>query len=271
MILRDATAADRVAARDLLVAAGLPVDDLDDTGVNLRVAVDAAGIPEGVVGLQRFGDIALLRSLAVRPDRRAGGLGGALVAAAEHDARAAGVRRLVLLTTTAAGFFARHGYTPCARDDVPADVRGSTQFASSCPASATCLHKDLPARRVLFVCVENANRSQMAEAFARMLGGAGVLAESAGSRPSGTINPKAVRAMAELGYDLSTHRSRSLDEITGEYDAVITMGCGDRCPWVPARRREDWALTDPRDLDGDAYRAIRDDIGERVRALLASL
>ncbi|HRQ64802.1 MAG TPA: arsenate reductase ArsC [Xanthomonadaceae bacterium] len=127
-------------------------------------------------------------------------------------------------------------------------------------------------KRVLFVCVENANRSQMAEAFARMLGGDEVEAWSAGSRPSGRINPKAVRFMAELGYDLSAHGSNSLDDIAGiDFDAVITMGCGDACPWVPARRREDWALADPRDMDDDGYRAVRDDIGRRVAALLASL
>ena len=126
-------------------------------------------------------------------------------------------------------------------------------------------------KRVLFVCVENANRSQMAEAFARLHGGDGVEALSAGSRPSGRINPKAVRFMAERGYDLSAHASKSLDEVAGEFDAVVTMGCGDSCPWVPARRREDWALPDPRDMDDDGYRAVRDEIEARVRALLASL
>ena len=126
-------------------------------------------------------------------------------------------------------------------------------------------------KRVLFVCVENSNRSQMAEAFARIHGGAEVEAFSAGSRPSGRINPKAISAMAELGYDLSTHASKSLDEISGEFDAVVTMGCGDSCPWVPARRREDWALPDPRDMDQAQYRAVRDEISARVQALLASL
>jgi arsenate reductase len=126
-------------------------------------------------------------------------------------------------------------------------------------------------KRVLFVCVENSNRSQMAEAFARMHGGEAVEAMSAGSRPSGRINPKAVRFMGELGVDLSAHTSKSLDDIDGEFDAVVTMGCGDSCPWVPAKRREDWSLPDPRDLDDDGYRAVRDQIGARVRDLLASL
>lgn len=126
-------------------------------------------------------------------------------------------------------------------------------------------------KRVLFVCVENSNRSQMAEAFARMLGGDGVEALSAGSAPSGRINPKAIRFMGELGYDLSRHASKSLDEIDGEFDAVVTMGCGDSCPWVPAKRREDWQLPDPRNMDDEAYRAVRDEIRARVQALLGSL
>jgi protein-tyrosine-phosphatase len=126
-------------------------------------------------------------------------------------------------------------------------------------------------KRVLFVCVENSNRSQMAEAFAHMLGGDDIEAISAGSRPSGRINPKAVRFMDELGYDLRRHTSKSLDDIEGPFDAVVTMGCGDSCPWVDAKRREDWALPDPKDMDDEAYRDVRDDIGARVRTLLASL
>jgi protein-tyrosine-phosphatase len=111
----------------------------------------------------------------------------------------------------------------------------------------------------------------MAEGFARAVGGETVEAFSAGSRPSGVINPKAIRFMDELGIDLRTHASKSLDDIAGiDFDAVITMGCGDNCPWVPALRREDWALPDPRDMDDDGYRAVRDEIGARVRSLLAS-
>ena len=126
-------------------------------------------------------------------------------------------------------------------------------------------------KRVLFVCVENSNRSQMAEAFAHIHGGEAVEALSAGSAPSGRINPKAVRFMAELGYDLSTHASKSLNEIEGSFDAVITMGCGDDCPWVPAQRREDWALPDPKHMDDEGYRAVRDEISARVQRLLAEL
>ncbi|MBD0288908.1 MAG: arsenate reductase ArsC, partial [Flavisolibacter sp.] len=89
-------------------------------------------------------------------------------------------------------------------------------------------------KKVLFVCVENSNRSQMAQAFAKLYGGAKVEAFSAGSRPSGVINPKAVVAMKELGYDLTAHSSKSLKEVEpyAPFDAVVTMGCGDACPWM---------------------------------------
>ena len=126
-------------------------------------------------------------------------------------------------------------------------------------------------KRVLFVCVENSNRSQMAEAFAHIYGGDRVEALSAGSKPSGQINPKAIRFMSELGYDLTAHDSKSLDQIDGDFDAVITMGCGDNCPWVPAKRREDWGLPDPKHMDDAGYRAVRDEIAARVKALLLEL
>lgn len=126
--------------------------------------------------------------------------------------------------------------------------------------------------RLLFVCVENSNRSQMAEAFARIHGGTGVEAWSAGSRPSGRINPKAIASMRERGYDLAAHRSKSLEEIPpGAFDAVVTMGCGDACPHVPARRRIDWQIPDPRDMEPDAFRGVRDLVEAKVRALLAEL
>ena len=126
-------------------------------------------------------------------------------------------------------------------------------------------------KRVLFVCVENSNRSQMAEAFAHIHAGDSVDAQSAGSKPSGLINPKAIRFMLELNYDLSKHASKSLDDIEGEFDAVITMGCGDNCPWVPAKLREDWGLPDPKNMDDDNYRVVRDEISARVKNLLDSL
>jgi arsenate reductase (thioredoxin) len=127
-------------------------------------------------------------------------------------------------------------------------------------------------KRVLFVCVENSNRSQMAQAFAMMYGGKQIEAHSAGSRPSGKINSNAVAAMAELGYDLTTHHSKSLAEIpAGDYAAAVTMGCGDACPAVIAELREDWQIPDPREMPPDEFRQVRDLIAGKVRDLLTRL
>lgn len=125
---------------------------------------------------------------------------------------------------------------------------------------------------VLFVCVENSNRSQMAQAFAKMLGGDHVEAYSAGSRPSGRVNPKAIAAMQELGYDLSTHTSKGLDEFNGkEIDAAVTMGCGDACPLVQARTRHDWQIPDPREMPPEQFNEVRDLIRAKVADLLQQL
>ena len=127
-------------------------------------------------------------------------------------------------------------------------------------------------KSILFVCVENSNRSQMAEAFARMHGGERVQVASAGSRPSGRINPKAVEAMRELGYDLTTHASKGLDEFNGTpVDVAVTMGCGDECPLVIADRRVDWQIPDPREMSPGEFRGVRDLIEMKVRELLAVL
>lgn len=129
-----------------------------------------------------------------------------------------------------------------------------------------------PVKRVLFVCVENSNRSQMAEAFARMFGGEAIEAHSAGSRPSGRINPKAIEAMKELGYDLTTHSSKGLDGFNGQaFDAAITMGCGDECPLVAAKTRVDWQIPDPRDMTPEQFRGVRDLVKDKVKQLIASL
>jgi protein-tyrosine-phosphatase len=127
-------------------------------------------------------------------------------------------------------------------------------------------------KRVLFVCVENSNRSQMAEAFARIHGAGTVEAHSAGSRPSGRVNPKAVEAMKGVGYDLTTHTSKGLDEFNGtDVDVAVTMGCGDECPLVIARKREDWQIPDPKELPPDQFNEVRDLIERKVRELLATL
>ena len=128
-------------------------------------------------------------------------------------------------------------------------------------------------KKILFVCIENSNRSQMAQAFATMLGGNNVEAYSAGSKPSGKINPKAIDAMNELGYNLSTHSSKSLEEVKpfAPFDVVVTMGCGDACPWMSAKKFIDWQIPDPREMDKEDFRKVRDLIGGKVKELVDSL
>ena len=127
-------------------------------------------------------------------------------------------------------------------------------------------------KNIHFVCIENSNRSQMAQAFAVIYGGKRVNAYSAGSRPSGRINPKAIAAMKELGYDLTAHDSKSLDDIPKVvYDYAITMGCGDACPMVNAKNREDWNIPDPRDMDETEFRKVRDLIGSKIKDLLQKI
>lgn len=124
-------------------------------------------------------------------------------------------------------------------------------------------------KRFLFVCVENSCRSQMAQAFATRLGGDQVQAYSAGSRPSGRVNPRAIEFMREVGCDLTDHQSKGLDALPEvEFDVAVTMGCGDSCPMVRAKQRLDWSIPDPKDLPAEEFRAVRNLIERKVKELL---
>lgn len=127
-------------------------------------------------------------------------------------------------------------------------------------------------KKILFVCVENSNRSQMAEAFGKIHGKGKIEVYSSGSRPSGIINPKAIAAMKELGYDLTQHDSKSLNQIPQlKYDYAITMGCGDECPFIIAEHRDDWKLEDPKHMDSIEFNKVRDEIERRVKELIEKL
>jgi arsenate reductase (thioredoxin) len=125
---------------------------------------------------------------------------------------------------------------------------------------------------VLFLCVHNAGRSQMALGWFQHLAGDRAVAWSGGSEPGNEVNPAAVAAMAEIGIDIRSEFPKPwTDEIVQAADVVVTMGCGDACPVFPGKRYEDWELADPDGKSVDAVRPIRDEIGVRVRELLASL
>lgn len=123
--------------------------------------------------------------------------------------------------------------------------------------------------RILFVCVENSCRSQMAEGFARKHGGGLIEPYSAGSKPSGKINETAVALMKEAGINLYVQKSKGLKDLPSvPWDYVITMGCGDACPYVASRLREDWGIPDPKNLPINEFREIRDLIEVKVKALI---
>jgi arsenate reductase len=128
-------------------------------------------------------------------------------------------------------------------------------------------------KKILFVCIENSNRSQMSQAFAIINGSKNIEAYSAGSKPSGIVNPKAIAAMKELGYDLSKHNSKSLDEVKqySPFDAVVTMGCGDACPWMPAKKFIDWQIPDPKHMEPKEFNEVRDLIETKVKELIKEL
>lgn len=125
---------------------------------------------------------------------------------------------------------------------------------------------------VLFVCVHNAGRSQMAAGWLRHLAGDQVEVRSAGSAPADSVNPAAVEAMREVGIDITDQKPKILEyEVAQDSDVIITMGCGDACPVFPGKRYEDWKLDDPAGQGVEAVRPIRDEIRTRIEALLADL
>ncbi|MCB0381084.1 MAG: arsenate reductase ArsC [Flavobacteriales bacterium] len=127
-------------------------------------------------------------------------------------------------------------------------------------------------KKVVFVCVENSCRSQMAEAFGRLHGKGIIEVYSSGSRPSGIVNPKAIASMAEVGYDLSKHNSIGLDELPQiNWDYAITMGCGDECPMIKANHREDWGLPDPKHMEPKEFAQVRDIIEREVMDLIEEI
>jgi protein-tyrosine-phosphatase len=127
-------------------------------------------------------------------------------------------------------------------------------------------------KNVLFVCVENSCRSQMAEAFGKMHGKGIVNVYSTGSKPSGIVNPKAIASMKEVGYDLSLHDSVGLDKIPQiKWDYAITMGCGDECPMIKADFREDWGLPDPKHMEPEEFAKVRNIIEQEVIDLIKKL
>ncbi len=133
-----------------------------------------------------------------------------------------------------------------------------------------CRARERGMPKILFVCIENSCRSQMAEGFARFFGKGKIEVFSAGSRPSGNVNHKAVEVMKEIGIDIGRQESKGFDALPyKEFDLLVTMGCGDECPFVPAKKRIDWKITDPKGKPVESFREVRDQIKEKVLNLLS--
>lgn len=278
MSIRRGTATDMPGIFALLEAAHLPTADLADASAVEFWVCDGAERVAGVVGLERFGEIGLLRSLVVDADARGRGLGAALVAEVETAARTRGIRRMVLLTQTTREFFRKLGYAVIARDEAPEAVRSSEEFRSLCPASAACMTR-LLATEALFLCTGNSCRSILGEAVFNHLAPAGWHAMSAGSQPTGRVHPRSLALLRSEGIATGGCRSKAWDELPRTPDIVITVcssAAGETCPSClgPALRTH-WGVDDPAHATGTdeeihaafmrAYRTLR----RRIEAFFA--
>jgi arsenate reductase len=257
--------------RSLLEANDLPIDDLEPSRIEMLAARDGDGRVVGSVGLERYGNQALVRSLAVDEQHRGMGVGAALLSVALEHAKSNGAADVFAVTTAAAEYLTRFGFEPIDRSTVRGEVAASTQLNGACPDGATVLMKRLRPV-VLFMCVHNAGRSQMAAALLSRRVDGRVDVRSAGSEPADAVNPAVLEVMGEIGIDLSQEVPKLMTfDLAREADIVITMGCGDACPVFPGKRYLDWELPDPAGRAPDEVRPIRDEIEQRVDELVEEL
>lgn len=274
-MIRPACAPDLPTIHHLLRAAGLPVDGVA-TSLDGFVVVEEAGAIVACGGLEVVGRDALLRSVAVRESERGRGLGERITARLLADARDRGLATLWLLTETASGFFPRFGFRRVSREQAPAGLQATAEFAHCCPASAVAMARRATPLRVLVLCTANSARSQLAEALLTHAGGDLVVAASAGTAPGTGPHPLAVEALRRRGIDWSGRRSKAIDDVGSDWDLVITV-CDDAkesCPVLPGHATVHWSYPDPAAVDGDdaarlgAFEAVADDLERRIGALL---
>jgi arsenate reductase len=265
-----ATPDDVPAVLALLEHNHLPVDGLREHIATTLVARRDGRIV-GSAALEPYADGVLLRSVAVAPELQRQGVGYELTSAALRFATELRAPAVYLLTTTAERYFPRFGFERIGRGEVPASVQTSVEFTSACPASAVVMRLRLRApKRVIFACVHNAGRSQMAAAFFDTFADPSKAeAVSAGTEPADRVHPAVVEVMRELGVDVSRRTPQRLtDQLAAGASLLITMGCGESCPYVPGLERDDWPLSDPKDQPLTEVRRIRDEIRERVLRLV---
>jgi protein-tyrosine-phosphatase/N-acetylglutamate synthase-like GNAT family acetyltransferase len=250
--LRDAAPADLAAVAALLTASHLPLAGVPHDLNGFVVADDGRIV--GAAAVEVWGASGLLRSVAVDPAHQGRRLGAALVERALDRARAAGVEDVFLLTTTAEGYFPRHGFAVVSRDSVPAALRESEEFRGACPASAVLMHRRLTPMRVLVLCTGNSARSQLAEALLQTRGRGRVAAASAGVRPASRVHPLALAVLRGHGIDWPERVPRSLDAVIAEHwDCVITVcdHAREACPVFPGQPAVvHWSLSDPARVEG---------------------
>jgi protein-tyrosine-phosphatase/N-acetylglutamate synthase-like GNAT family acetyltransferase len=268
------------AAVQLLRQAQLPTEDLTTAHCENFFFAGPASQPTGLVGLEIFGDVALLRSLVVTAEHRGTGAGVALLRHAEAAARARGVRTLYLLTTTAEAFFAKQGYARAARDSAPPAIRATREFSGICPASSAFMSRQL-VHNVLILCTGNSARSILGEALVNRWGGGRFVGFSAGSTPKGQVHPVALKLLEQMQLPTAGLRSKSWDEfaVAGAppIDVVITVcdnAAGEMCPvWPGTPTKAHWGIPDPAAVAGSeaeklaAFRQAFDTLELRIQAL----
>lgn len=281
----------------LLTAVNLPHDGVRENLSSFLVMRNAESRLIGCAGLECYGDIGLLRSVAISPEIQKAGIGSRLTAAVIEDAASIGIKEVVLLTTTARDFFGRHfGFVEVERDEYEHKLAESPEWRLPRCSSAAFMRLALtahasysPAReemhtgdhkRVLFLCTGNSARSQMAEGVLRQVAGDLFEVASAGLSPS-FVRPEAIKVMHEIGIDISGHRSKSVDEFSGEeFDYVITVcdNANEQCPVFPGNtKRIHWSFDDPASAKGDesarlaVFRKVRDEILNRLRLFSAAI
>jgi len=262
MKIQTATASDLFDICQLLGGAGLPVDDIDPRRFRDFLIVREGGRLVAVVGVQAWGAVALLRSLAVVEPLRGGGVGRAVFEAAQQRARAEGVEALYLLTPSASDYFARLGFDPIERAAAPQAIRETHQFRELCPATAVLMRKTMSHTpyNVLFLCTGNSARSILAEVLINNVPGhAGKFRGfSAGSQPKGEVHPVALQVLRDAGLSTDGLRSKSWDEFSGEgapqMDFIFTVcdnAANEVCPvWPGHPATAHWGLPDPAAVSG---------------------
>jgi N-acetylglutamate synthase-like GNAT family acetyltransferase/protein-tyrosine-phosphatase len=257
--LREAAAADHAGVAALLAASDLPLAGVPTDLEGFVVADDGRIV--GAAAVEVYGQVGLLRSVAVDPACRARGLGAALVDRALDRARRLGVDDVFLLTTTAERYFPRHGFAVASYEQLPDALRQSAEFRGACPASAVLMHRRLAPLRVLVLCTGNSARSQLAEALLQTKGRGRVEAASAGARPARRVHPLALAVLGAHDIHWPERVPRGIDAVAAErWDYVITVcdHAREACPVLPgAPAAVHWRLSDPAWVEGTEAERLR--------------